>query len=293
MIEAQFGAYRDRIAVGLVGHGSECFGFDDDVSRDHDYAPGFCMWLTDSDYDLFGQALQTAYLHLPAEFMGVHLRRTGMDSQSYRGVMRISDFYRPYVGDAVPTHWRQWLALDEIYLAEATNGVVWQDDLGEFSRIRTILLQYPHDVRLKKLSAHLLFAAQSGQYNYVRALEHGEEGAAVLALARFAEHVSACAYLLDGHYTPYYKWVLRGLDSFELGRRIRPDLEALLAAPHGMATLGDNAARVDRICAQVVAELRRQDLSAAPNDYLEPHAYQVRRHIDDPELRALHVMAGV
>jgi len=43
----------------------------------------------------------------------------------------------------------------------------------------------------------------------------------------------------------------------------------------------------------VVEELRRQELSFAPNDYLEPHAYQVRRGIQDAELRALHIMQGV
>lgn len=36
MIADEFGDYQNRIAVGLVGHGSECFGFDDEVSRDHD-----------------------------------------------------------------------------------------------------------------------------------------------------------------------------------------------------------------------------------------------------------------
>lgn len=46
MIADEFGDYQNRIAVGLVGHGSECFGFDDEVSRDHDFEVGFCMWLT-------------------------------------------------------------------------------------------------------------------------------------------------------------------------------------------------------------------------------------------------------
>ena len=49
MLHTQFADYEELIAVALCGSGSECFGFDDDVSTDHDFEPGFCLFLPGED----------------------------------------------------------------------------------------------------------------------------------------------------------------------------------------------------------------------------------------------------
>ena len=41
MIEEIFPKYKEKIAAGLAGDGSECYGFDDEISRDHDWGLRF------------------------------------------------------------------------------------------------------------------------------------------------------------------------------------------------------------------------------------------------------------
>ena len=49
----------------LVVDGSECFGYDDLISADHDYFPRFFIWLDDEAYEKYGEALQATYRKLP------------------------------------------------------------------------------------------------------------------------------------------------------------------------------------------------------------------------------------
>lgn len=290
MLHERFPDYEERIAVGLVGRGSECFGFDDEVSRDHDYEQGFCLWLTDADDILIGAALAKAYQALPRSGAA---RRSRL-GESNRGPRRIGFFYRPYLGgETAPRDWRQWLSLPSWALAEATNGAVFRDDLGVFSDIRETLLHgMPEDVRKKKLAARLIAMAQSGQYNYARCQRHGEEGAAMLALAEFVRAACGAVYLLNRAHMPYYKWALRGLEDLPLLGEMREPLTFLLTAENDADGRAVKQGVVEDICAKVIEELRGQGLSDGGWDFLEPHAFAVQEGIEAPEIRALHVMEG-
>lgn len=290
LIHERFPEYEGRIAVGLAGHGSECFGFDDELSRDHDFALGFCLWLTEEDDRRIGVELSRAYRELPIE----RAEKRSELAESSRGVNRIDLFFRRYTGsDGAPESWEQWLYLPSYALAEASNGQVWRDDLGEFSRQRELIRTgMPEDVRLKKLAARAALMAQAGQYNFTRCIKHGQQGAAMLALTEFVKAASDMIYLLNRAHMPYYKWAFRGMEELSVLPDMRPALEFLLLGDNEEEGLRVKAGVVEDICAAAIRELQKQGLSHGSWDYMEPHAFEITEHIQNPQIRTLHIMEG-
>ena len=289
MIEEQFSQYQDRIAVGLVGHGSECFGYDDEISADHDYGPGFQLWITEEDEREIGFKLFRAYSKLPKEFMGVTIQQLSHYGGDGKGVSTIRDFYKFYTGTGdVPESLEDWLSIPPFYLAEATNGEVFADPLGEFSRIRKALVEdCPEDVWLKRLASELFYMTQTGQYNYSRCFAHGERGAAAISLNDFAKHTVEACYILNRKYSPYYKWSMRGLRELEVLSDVADELEALLEFPYHPE---DNVERIETICQKVALRLRQAGLVTCDGEYLEGYVYAINNKVKDGNLRNMPVM---
>ena len=287
MLKAEFPELYPRLAAGVCGPGSENFGFDDDVSRDHDFDPGFYLWLTPEDYKTYEFRLSRAYDRLPDTFEGVPVLGKSVYENARHGVRGTGAFFAELTGFAfAPETNLQWLSVPDFRLAAAVNGKIFYDGKGDVTAIRTALSAMPEDVRRKKLAKYVIFAAQAGQYNYARALKHGEPGAAVLALARFAENYAGAAFLINRQYAPFYKWVLRaGRALPKLGADIEK-IERALADPLGKAT----ADLIEEAAAHMIEELTTQGLSDYPSEFLEPHAYEIMRSIKDTELRNMHVM---
>lgn len=292
MIEREFADYAHRIAVGLAGEGSECFGFDDEISKDHDFGPSFCMWLTEEDYNAVGSQLTQYYNNLPKEFSGIKSRHVSAMGKGRRGPMRIGTFYSMFTKcESGPASWQEWFRVPEHLLAAAVNGEVFRDDLGRFSSIRRSLQQdRPEDVRKKKIAAKAVKMAQSGQYNFLRCIRHQEEGAALFALTEFVQTTIQMVFLLNRSYCPYYKWMFRALKTQVILSGIAAELEKLLITPNISDNLKWKTQKIEEICWTVIQELRRQKLTDGQWDYLEPHAFRIMDTIEMEEIRKLHVM---
>ncbi len=285
MLRDRFPAQLERIAAGLVGDGSECFGYDDELSQDHDFGPGVMLWLTRADQACFGRALQSELDRLPQEFAGFHGRNTSAWGAGRMGVHTIEGFYAQFTGlERAPQTLAEWRHIPETHLAAATNGKVFADPLGAFSRQRSALLAYyPEDVRLKKMAARCMQIAQAGQYNYPRCLKRSEPVAASLALAEFITATVSLIFLLNRRYRPFYKWMHRALGEMpRLGTLAQPAL-ALLVSPG----CTDPVELIEALCAELVGELRRQGLTDSNSDFLLDHGPSLQLRILDPELSQL------
>lgn len=338
MLSAKYPQYGSRIAVGLVGHGSECYGFDDAYSQDHDFGPRFCLWLSDEDYAAIGEQLQADYDALPRDFSidaqghavfstntsaiatdhgtpsPITPRAQGANRRD--GVFRIGDFFESITGyrtAPAQTSPHEWLMLDEATLAAATNGEVFADPTGQFSKTRQGFKDMPDDVRLALISKRLGMIAQAGQYNLSRSLKRGDGAAAWLSIHEFVNAASSLVFLINvpmvAGYLPYYKWqfaALRKLSKsmFALLPDVAEQLESVMrlssAACYGGAGFGEGGKGsapaidqingiVEHIAAEIVKELQREHLTTSAETFLEWQRPYIEDHIasDDPVLKSL------
>ena len=296
MLEEQFADILPFLAVGLAGSGSECFGFDDAVSQDHDFEPGFCIFLPGEDLvdSRKAFALERAYAKLPREFMGYRRSVLSPVGGNRHGVIRIEEFFEQKTGDKnaeIPVE--GWFYIDEQFLAEATNGKLFCDPFGKMTELREKIAYLPEDVRLKKLAGYLLLMAQSGQYNYGRCVRRGESAAAQLAMGEFVNAALRVIFLLNKRYLPYYKWSFRALKELVVPETLAADLEFLISSGNTASESVRKRDTVERLCAYAAEELRRQSLSAEMSDELERHAYAVNGKIKDATVRNRHILYAV
>lgn len=289
--ERAFPQAAGRAAMGLVGNGSECFGYDDEQSRDHDCGVDVCLWLAEEDRHLIPEveALRLdALATLPAE-----LRRSPSAYGAAPRTMTVGDFYRMHVGfPEGPSTLDEWRSVPEYLLALAVNGEVFHDAAGTFTRTRERLLDYvPEDLRLKRLAARCMQIAQTGQYNLGRMAARGDWACVRDTAQRFTGAAVHIVYLLNRVYRPYYKWRYRRLLELPMGGMEMHGFalqlaQAPLACPEDAARLQQT---VDGACVLLDRLLRDAGLAAPEDTFFTAHAEEIHARIRDPQLRALPI----
>lgn len=292
MLNEQFPEIADQAAAGLVGYGSECLGFDDEISMDHDYGPSFCIWLPREIYGQYKEKMQAAYDALPKEFMGFAGRVEEEQGKGRVGILCLEDFYLELLGrDSAPESVEEWFAIPESALCTAVSGRVFDDRLGRFTKIREALLAYyPEEVWRKKLAESLARAAQAGQYNYARAMKRGERIAAEICLIEFVKEAMQIVYYLNKKYAPFYKWMHRGVRELSVCGEIGDMLSLLYQVPdpagawegagprdflYQLNTADGRAVVIEAVCNVLVQTLNEMGLSRVQDNFLQTHVREV------------------
>jgi hypothetical protein len=282
-----------RMAAGLCGHGSECLGYDDELSRDHDWGAGVQVFLTASDFEAVGERVHSLLMSMPSTFRGhlVHRgKRPGRGSRA--GVFTHTEWLRKYCGIEVDfTSMADWLLVHEHELCRATNGEIWHDPLGEVTAARRRLAYYPEPVWRKRVAATRHNLQAHGPYQMPRARDRGETVTAHLAGALFLKRALQLCYLLRRTYAPYYKWLHRGFLAQGWPQPLVADIGALAVGP-----LPERLPAIRRVLDTLRGELERAFPEVARcTDNTAFHGYiDIARTIDEsvsePSIRGINYM---
>lgn len=280
----------DVSAVGLVGEGSECFFLDDDISKDHDFGPGFCIWMKDKYKKLYEKKVETVLSKLPKEYKG-YIRNNSYGPDKRIGLFSIEDFYQKYTSfRKFPIKDLDFLKIPESFLATVTNGEVFFDNCKLFTNYRKYLLGfYPEDVFKKKLAAYLFQMAQAGQYNLKRSLKRKDVSAVFFSKSKFLEALFGSIFLFAGTYMPYYKLAYRKLEQIDYyPKNFLDDIKAFQISNVEYELLHLS----EKLSLYVRDILKFRNITNTNDDFLITHAQEVQASITNPDIRSIHITRG-
>lgn len=209
LLHKEFPQLTSRVAAGLLSDegalagGSEVAGFDDELSRDHNWGPRFVLVMTEEDRGAFGADVQ-AYLdaELPDECHGFRLgagvQKCHLATPESLAVANLG-FADPPRRDA------DWLAIPEHRLFEFTSGFVFYEPKPLITPLIERFAYYPNSVWRKRL-AFVWFALALGAGGF-RTARRGNVVSTQMFVAWMLECVMRAACLLRRRYAPHRKWL--------------------------------------------------------------------------------------
>jgi len=229
-------------AAALIGSGSELMGFDDVLSRDHDWGSRVLLFVSEGDFATHAVAVVDAFAAAaPAEFLGhpLRLNRTrGGDIEGVRHdprhgleVHTLEAMLRRTLALALdePRDALTWLGLSEQRLLTMTTGAVFHDDDGRLTAVRQRLSALPRDVRLYKLACQWRRIGEEQAF-VGRTGDRGDDLGSRVIAARLVRDAMRMAFLIEDRYAPYPKWFGAAFARLPCAPALAPLLERALAA---------------------------------------------------------------
>lgn len=309
-----------RHAAARVGSGSEVLGFDTPRSADHEWGPRLDLFLTAED-----RAEHDAHLHhVLAHRLPKHVRGWPTHFQESENpldpvgrmlatdgpvnhrvdVHTVDDWAAERLGlrsaDAEPSV-NDWLAMPQQQLLETTAGVVFHDDHGALTALRSTLAWYPDQVWRYLLACQWQRISQEEAF-VGRCAESGDDIGSAVVAGRLVRDLMRLCLLLGRSYAPYGKWLGSAFGRLPTAKTLTPSLRGALTAP-------DYPTRERHLCDayEAVATLQNATGLATPLDparrpyhsrpflvlHAERFAQALARTVTQPSLRELPLVGGV
>jgi hypothetical protein len=220
-----------RYAAGRLGSGSDVLGYDDQISRDHDWGLRLSVLVAPDMTDAVREHLQAV---VPAEFEGLPTRPelTWVGEPALAVDVTSPDaFALARLGVEAAAEWSvdDWVSFTGQAVLEIRGGPIFSDTEGALVALRERLEWYPDEVWRWAVAAG--WFALSEELPFVgRAGERGDDlGSRVIAarLARVAMHLG---FLLTRTWPPYSKWIGTAFAQLPHVDAVRVNLEQAVKA---------------------------------------------------------------
>jgi hypothetical protein len=224
-----------RYAAGRLGSGSDVLGFDDEMSRDHDWGCRLTLLVGERDRDAVPAIRGLLEQELPESYQGLPVRfpLTGDSPLSHMiDIATVADFVTSRLGvdPAAGLSPADWLILTGQSVLEVTEGPVFSDGTGELTQVRATLRWYPPDVERYVLAAGWQRLSQQMPLAG-RAAERGDELGSRLISAQLTDDLIWLAFLLSRQWPPYAKWRGTAFQALPIAAGLAGPLSTAAAAP--------------------------------------------------------------
>ena len=210
-LRSTLGGEMERLAVAIVGTGSDVIGLDDEISQDHHWGPrANVMYLREDAKQLRGAVTKVLTEQIPRSYGGFDVH-VGIGNLTGVCCASVEDFFQRFLGtDQLPQRDVDWLALCEVDLFHVTSGAVIHDGPGELTRRRAALAYYPDDVWKKRIADWCMYVTgRDAPYNLHRVSKRGDELTSTIYFGLCIKRLMELCFAVNRRYAPYTKWLNR------------------------------------------------------------------------------------
>ena len=201
----------EKLAVAVIGTGSDVLGLDDNISRDHHWGPRATVMYLKKDGADMRPKIAVALEKSPEKFRDFTVS-VGIATMTGLCCAEMESYFTDVlsVSTIPPTRDADWLDLCEVDLFHVTIGKVVYDGPGELTRLRNELRYYPDRIWKKRVADWCMYlSGRDSPYNYHRVSKRGDELTGRIYMAMYVKRAMEFCFILNRQYAPYTKWLNR------------------------------------------------------------------------------------